>query len=61
MSETIEMSVVVIRETPKAFLVDDGEEHWIPKSQITDAEEYGEGEEATIEVSLWFATKEGLA
>lgn len=56
--------VVVVRETPKALLVrfDDGEERWIPQSQVDDdSEVYKDGDEGTIIISEWWASKEGIS
>jgi hypothetical protein len=49
-------------ETDNAILVEiEGEEHWIPKSQIDDASEvYGRGHEGTLIVTEWIATQKGL-
>jgi hypothetical protein len=52
----------IIRETPKAFLVEwEGDEYWIPKSVC-----YWEGEQpqdrdtqGELEVEDWFAEKQG--
>lgn len=54
---------VAKHETEKALLVDiDGEEKWIPKSQIhDDSEVYENGHEGTLVITGWFAKKEGLA
>jgi len=62
MSDTIEMSVTIVRETAKAFLVDDGDEWWIPKSQITDPEQFDAdaNDVVIIEISEWWADKAGL-
>lgn len=52
-----------VRETQKAVLVrlDDGSEHWVPKSQIhEDSEVYASGTDGTLIVSRWWAEKEGL-
>jgi hypothetical protein len=51
--------------TSKALLVllPDGDEQWIPKSQLDDDSEiYDDGEHArgTLMVSRWFADKEGF-
>ncbi len=44
----------IIRTTEKAALLKiDGEEKWIPKSQIMDASD------STLAVTTWFAEKEG--
>lgn len=58
----------IVKETDGAFLCriedEDGDpsETWIPKSLVTGAETYGEGDEdVVIEVPTWFAEKEGLA
>jgi len=61
----VELHAKCIRETAKAILVDileeDGDEKWIPKSQIhDDSEVYGKGHEGRLIVSAWFADKEGL-
>ncbi len=50
-----------IRETDMAILVDiDGEEHWVPKSQILDESEvWQDGDEGTLVVSGWLARQEG--
>jgi hypothetical protein len=55
-----------VGETPKALRVElDGEERWIPKSQIhDDSEVYGADEdnsEGELIVKRWWAEKEGLA
>lgn len=49
-------------ETELAFLVArEGEEHWIPKSQVADADSYQKGDtDITLSVSEWFAKKEGI-
>ena len=52
----------IITETEKAFLVEiEGEQRWIPMSQIADPEEYRAGDaDLEIAVTEWFAKKEGL-
>lgn len=52
----------VVRETPAAFLLlVAGEEYWIPKSQVSDAGVYSEGDkDATISVTEWIAKEKGL-
>lgn len=54
--------VSVQRETESAILCDiDGEEHWIPKSQIhDDSEVYKADTEGTLIVSLWIAKQKGF-
>lgn len=54
--------VSVDAETPKAILVTlDGEEHWIPKSQISDdSEVYTSGTEGKLIISTWIAKEKGL-
>lgn len=51
-----------IRETEMAVLCEiDGEEHWIPKSQIDDdSEVYEEDTEGTLIVSQWLADQKGI-
>lgn len=54
----------ILRETEKAFLLklESGLEVWVPKSQISDADIYSEGDrDATVSVSEWFAEKENLS
>jgi hypothetical protein len=52
----------VVRETASAFLlVIEGEDYWIPKSQIADPETYEPGDEdLTISVTDWIAKQKGL-
>lgn len=52
----------ILLETDNAFLVLlDEEEIWIPKSVISDADEYNKGDvECTISVQRWFAEKNDL-
>lgn len=54
--------VLCKRETGKACLcIIDGEEHWIPKSQIhDDSEVYEEGHEGRLVVTQWIAEQKGL-
>ncbi len=54
--------VTVLRESEKAILcVVDGEEYWIPKSQIhDDSEVYEDGTEGTLVVSEWIAREKNL-
>lgn len=54
--------VYVVRETGNALLCDiNGEEMWIPKSQISDDSEIWEGEqEGTLVISAWIARQKGL-
>lgn len=64
MSSYIHLDVErIARETDMALLlVIDGDELWVPKSVIADADTYGEGDEdVTVSVQMWFAEKEGLA
>ena len=53
----------IIGETDKALklLLDEGEEIWVPRSVVCDADDYALGDqELTISVARWFAEKEGL-
>ena len=54
--------VFVLAETTKALLVDiDGEEHWIPTSQIDDdSEVYKKGQEGQLVISDWIAGEKGI-
>ena len=61
--KTVEFDdVECVKETEKAILVDiEGDEYWIPKSQVDDdSEVYEEDTEGTLVISEWFANKEGL-
>ena len=55
-------NVVCKKDTEKAILVEiDGEEHWIPLSQIDDdSEVYQEGDEGVLVISHWIAVQKGL-
>jgi len=52
----------VVKETDLAVLLRiDGEDHWIPKSQISPDSEYVEAEcDLEIEVTKWIASEKGL-
>lgn len=49
-------------ETDKAFLVViDGDEHWLPKSVISDADDYNSGDkDVTISITEYIAREKGL-
>ena len=51
--------VTCIKETAAAVCVTiEGEEHWIPKSQIhDDSEVYADGTSGTLIISAWIAEK----
>lgn len=55
----------ILRETDRAFLLrleEDGEEVWVPKAQVSDPEDYQEGDEnVTVSVTRWLAEQKGLA
>lgn len=55
--------VEVTAETEKAILVSyEGEETWVPKSQVhDDSEAYKKGQEGKIVLPLWLAEREGWA
>lgn len=64
MSEWVHVLVAVIRkETDKAFNVqmEDGQIFWIPKSQISDADDYEAGDR-NVEISIteWIANEKGI-
>jgi hypothetical protein len=52
----------IIKETDKAFLVRiDGEDAWLPHSQIADWADYEVGaQNVTMSVTRWLAEQEGL-
>ncbi len=49
-------------ETEKAFAMTiAGEQHWIPKSQMADPDDYEVGdEEVTVSLTEWIAEEKGL-
>lgn len=53
---------LIKKETPKTFLVViDGEEYWLPKSQITDWEDYEEGDKnCSMSITEFIAEEKGL-
>lgn len=62
--ELFTCDAVCKRATPKALLVEiDGDEHWIPKSQIHDDSEVydaDENSEGTLVITEWIAKQKGL-
>ena len=53
----------IFEETDNAFLLEleDGEEVWMPYSQISDYENYRKGDKnCTISISEWIARQKGL-
>ena len=52
----------VVKETEGAFLVlIEGEQYWLPKSQIADAKDYEEGDcGCTMSVTEFIAKQKGL-
>ncbi len=57
---TVDLEVVIKRETDKAYLIDHGgeEEVWMPKSQVRAVEK--KGRTATLTVTEWIANEKGL-
>lgn len=55
--------VNILRETDKAFLIElDGEEYWIPMSQVADPEDYQEGDvDVELSITEWIAGEKGIA
>lgn len=53
----------IVRETDLAFLcLIDGEEYWLPKSQVSDPDDYEEGDEnCEMSISEFIAHEKGLA
>ena len=51
-----------VKETEKAILVCiEGDDYWIPKSQVDDdSEVYEDDTNGTLVITEWFASKEGL-
>lgn len=54
--------VVVKKETEAALLVTiDGEDHWVPKSQVhDDSEVWKMGDEGLLVISRWIAEQKSL-
>lgn len=54
--------VNIKRETGLAFLIEyEGEECWIPKSHVADADDYAEGDlDRSLSISEWIAQEKGL-
>lgn len=55
---------LIAKETAAAFLLrlDDDTEHWIPKSQIADPEDYSEGDaNCGVSITEWIAEQKGIA
>jgi len=51
----------VIKVTDKAMLVEvDGEEHWLPLSQISDSEVEERGESGFLYIPMWLAEEKEL-
>lgn len=52
----------VVKVTDDAFLLlIDGEEYWLPRSQIADPDDYEEGElDCEMSVTKWIARQKGL-
>jgi hypothetical protein len=52
----------VLRVTAKALLIEYSDsEFWLPLSQVSEAEQYEEGDEdVTISVTEWIAQQEGI-
>lgn len=66
MKDTIDFSdVTALFDSGKALkCLIDGEEYWIPHSQISDDSEVfdaGDNAEGTLVISLWLAEQKGLA
>lgn len=62
--ETVVVAVDEIRaETQLAFLlIIDGDEYWVPKSVIAEADVYEVGDtDYDLEIAEWFCEREGLA
>lgn len=57
---TVDLEVVIKRETDKAYLIDHGgeEEVWMPKSQVREIEK--KGRTVVLTVTEWIANEKGL-
>lgn len=57
---------LVVKRTDAALLLrladEDASEHWIPLSQVSDADDYEEGDaDCTVSVTRWIANQKGLS
>lgn len=60
-SETIEIAGDIVRETEKAWLVNDGtKDVWLPKSQCEFTPSQRTHESGVFDVPLWLAKDKGL-
>ena len=51
----------VLTVTNGAILIEyEGEEIWLPKSQVSESEQYETGDCCTISISRWLAEERGL-
>lgn len=55
--------VFVIKVTDSAFLIEvDDEQHWIPRSQVADPDDYKQGDQnASMSITEWIAKQKNLA
>jgi hypothetical protein len=53
---------LVVAETENALLLEiDGDQHWIPRSQIDGPDKYEKGDKGvTVSVTEWIAKQKGL-
>ena len=51
----------IVKTTEGAILIrfEEGDEKWVPRSQISDHELLNEGDETTVSITDWFCTKDG--
>jgi len=65
MADCITFSAVVVQATDRALKVlneDAGEEHWVPRSAVTDGEDLDEGDTVdAFELARWKAEELGWA
>jgi len=60
--ETIKIEVIIKRESERAYLFCyEGEDVWVPKSQIRCLLTYGSGDGSRVEISRWIAEQKGIA
>jgi hypothetical protein len=63
MAEPVMFNDVVVRKETEAALlvVIDGDDYWIPKSQLHEESEVkGEGDEGQLAITRWIAEQKGL-
>ena len=59
--ELFRIEAFILRHTPKAVLIKyEGEEIWLPRSQLVDDEELPQEGQAEVRMTAWIAKEKGL-